>query len=273
MRSRHLRPEVGGALARATDKLRSGPYRWPLRLAVIGGFLVAVSAVMAAIAEPPTFGGRHLTTSEMVDMLRRGTSYEKQWVHDAAAGKFDSLDDKVHNFLVETKAGLIGLGLLLAAGVSALYLRMTVRSATSTSRGVSGRSFIVKKSVAIPLILMLTAGMVGAIGYAVIQRGYAVELATELGRAEREALDNQQAADEALFQLREEERLTFSLAGALDSCRLAILNLGKSSVAWSDSASADDPGVALVKAQEGLEFTSAARAPSDQCADAWKIVN
>ncbi|MEX1264926.1 MAG: hypothetical protein WEE66_13515 [Actinomycetota bacterium] len=51
-------------------------------------------------------------------------------MHDAAAGKFDTFDDKVHNFLVETQAGVIGLALLLAAGASALYLRLTVGSAT-----------------------------------------------------------------------------------------------------------------------------------------------
>jgi hypothetical protein len=53
----------------------------------------------------------------MVDMLTSGTSADAQWVRDVAAGKYNSWDDNVHNFFVQTKAFLVALVLLLVAAV------------------------------------------------------------------------------------------------------------------------------------------------------------
>lgn len=98
------------------EQIKSGDRRWPLRLMVAGAALILVTILFSFIAEPPTYAGRHPTSAEMVDWLLRGTSSQKQWVRDVAAGKYNSWDDEVHNFLVRARAFWIGL-ILIVVGV------------------------------------------------------------------------------------------------------------------------------------------------------------
>ena len=130
-----------------------------------------------------------------------------------------------------------------------------------------------RKSSAILVILALTLALLATAIYAAIQRGYAVELADELGRAKQQTGVAQQATESARHLLEQERQDSRDVFEGFAQCRSAILKLSQAGGDWAVAAghlARGDVSSATVAAQSASDFLDQADEPSERCRAAYE---